>query len=101
MLPPLPDAIGSIKSGSGISGCKGALNSGTYGALTNCTVKVKPTTHDGQLQHIQVPIPNDYSCSDTVLTGCWFRVQVTFTPGVDVSDITTWEHATSTATRSA
>jgi Flp pilus assembly protein TadG len=90
VLPPI-DATGSVTSGSGMAGCKGALNSGTYSTLTNCSVAVKPTTHDGQLQHIQVPIPNDYSCADTVLTGCWFRVQVTFSSGTDVSDITTWD----------
>ena len=89
VLPPV-DALGSVKTASGIPGCRGALNTATYSSLTNCVVTVKPSTHDGQLQHMIVPIPNDYSCADTVFTGCWFRVQITFS-GPDVSDITTWD----------
>jgi hypothetical protein len=89
VLPPV-DALGSVKTASGIPGCRGALNTATYSSLTNCVVTVKPSTHDGQLQHMIVPIPNDYSCADTVFTGCWFRVQITFS-GSDVSDITTWD----------
>ena len=55
---------------------------------SNCTVTVRNETHDGQVEHIVIPIPNDYNCKATNLGGCWFSVQITF-PGT-VTDFTTW-----------
>ena len=46
------------------------------------------STHDGQLEHIVIPIPNDYNCNPATLGGCWFSVQITFTGSV--TDFTTW-----------
>jgi hypothetical protein len=83
------DSTGSIKSGSNIAGCKGALNGLNYTNLTNCTVPISNATHDGQLQHMIVPIPNDYNCDPATLGGCWFQVEVKFTG--NVTDFTTWD----------
>ncbi len=83
------DATGSIKASSNVPGCKGALNGGNYTSLSNCTVNVKNTTHDGQVQHMVIPLPNDYNCNPSTLGGCWFRVQITF--GGTVTDFTTWD----------
>lgn len=89
ILPP-PDSTGSVKSGVGGTppDCKHAKNKGAYTTATNCTVTVKNSTHDGQVEHIVIPIPNDYNCTATNLGGCWFSVQIQF-PG-SVTDFTTW-----------
>ncbi len=85
------DATGSIKATSNISNCKGALNNAPYTALTNCSVPIKNTTHNGQLQHVVIPLPNDYNCDPTTLGGCWFSVTITFSSGSVVTDFTTWD----------
>jgi Flp pilus assembly protein TadG len=89
IMPPT-DSTGTVKSGSGgvPPNCKHALNAGAYTVATNCTVTVKNTTHDGQVEHIVIPIPNDYNCDPATLGGCWFSVQITF-PST-VTDFTTW-----------
>jgi len=89
IMPPT-DATGSVKSGSGGTppNCKHAKNGGSYTTATNCTVTVKNSTHDGQVEHMVIPIPNDYNCNPATLGGCWFSVQITF-PGT-VTDFTTW-----------
>jgi hypothetical protein len=84
------DATGSIKSTPNIPGCKGAMNAGTtYTNLTNCTVTVKSSTHNGKLQKMIIPLPNDYSCNPATLGGCWFEVEITFSG--NVTDFTTWD----------
>ncbi|CUR53966.1 hypothetical protein NOCA2110021 [metagenome] len=85
------DATGSIKATSNVPGCKGALNNAVYTALTNCSITVKNTTHDGQIQHVIIPIPSDYNCNPTTLGGCWFSVTITFSAGTNVTDFTTWD----------
>ena len=84
------DSTGSVKSGPGSTppNCKHSLNEGAYSNATNCTVTVKGSTHDGQVEHIVIPIPNDYDCNPATLGGCWFSVQITF-PST-VTDFTTW-----------
>ena len=84
-----PDATGSIKSGANIANCKGAKNGAAYAAISNCTVPVTATSHNGQLQHMIAPIPNDYNCNPATLGGCWFQVEIKFTGAV--TDFTTWD----------
>ena len=85
------DATGSIKATSNISGCKGALNNNAYTSLTNCSVPVTASTHNGQLQHVVIPLPSDYNCNPTTLGGCWFSVTITFSSGSNLTDFTTWD----------
>jgi hypothetical protein len=92
ILPPA-DATGSVKSGPGGSppNCKHALNAAAYANADSCTVTVKNTTHDGQVEHIVIPIPSDYSCGTATplkLGDCWFSVQIHFPD--TVTDFTTW-----------
>jgi Flp pilus assembly protein TadG len=89
ILPPA-DATGSVKSGSGGTppGCKHAKNNGAFTSAASCKVNVKNSTHDGQVEHIVIPIPNDYNCNPATLGGCWFSVTITF-PST-VTDFTTW-----------
>lgn len=89
VLPP-GDATGAVRTAGGIPGCRGAMNDGGYAALTGCRVNVRSSTHNGQLQRIIIPLPNDYECDPATLGGCWFRVQVSFA-GSNVTDFTTWD----------
>ncbi len=85
------DATGSIRTTTAISGCRGAMDaSTTYTPLTDCTVNVKGTTHNGRLQKMAIPIPNDYSCDAAATGGCWFQVELRF-PNINVTDFTTWD----------
>lgn len=84
-----PDATGSLVSTGNVAGCQGALNNGSYGPLTACSVPVKGSTHNGQVQHMVIPIPPDYNCDPSTLGGCWFQVEITFTG--NVTDFTTWD----------
>ncbi len=89
IMPPT-DATGSVKSGPGGTppNCKHAKNTGAFTTAANCTVTVKNSTHDGQVEHIVIPIPNDYNCNPATLGGCWFSALVTFPDSV--TDFTTW-----------
>ena len=84
------DATGSIRSSSGVPGCRGTLNDGTYAALSGCKVSVRSSTHNGQVQRITIPLPKDYNCDPSTLGGCWFSVKVSFANS-DVTDFTTWD----------
>ncbi len=90
VLPPV-DATGTVASGSGIPGCKAGLNNlapASYTSLTGCSVAVTGSLTDGQVMHMVIPIPNDYSCNNSTLGGCWFRVQMAYSG--NVTDFTTW-----------
>lgn len=93
VLPP-PDATGSVKAGTGIPGCKAGKNDAlpsTYTALTGCQYRVQGTNTDGQLIHIVIPIPSDYTCGAATMNlgHCWFQVTLTGF-GTSVTDFTTW-----------
>lgn len=85
------DATGTGMSATTIAGCKTWLNDTTTktALASDCSAKVSPSINNGQLQHVLVPIPNDYTCDDTKLTGCWFKVTINFGSGT-VTDFTTW-----------
>lgn len=87
-----PDATGSIRSGPGgsVPGCRGALGDAAYTNLGACTVPVKASTHNGKIQQMVIPLPEDYSCSPATLGGCWFQVETNFS-GSNVTDFTTWD----------
>jgi hypothetical protein len=85
------DATGSIVSSSTIPDCKGALNDNSYTNLTGCSVTVKNTTHNGRVQHMIIPLPNDYDCSPATLGGCWFKIEVNFSGSPKITDFTTWD----------
>jgi Flp pilus assembly protein TadG len=89
---PPTDATGSVKTGSGGTppGCKHARDNDAYVAATDCKVTFNGGSHNGQLEHIVIPIPSDYACGHTplVLGDCWFSVQITFPKSV--TDFTTW-----------
>jgi Flp pilus assembly protein TadG len=84
---PPADATGSVRSG--LTGCTGALNDQDFTPITGCAARIAHSTHDGQVQRMRIPIPADYDCDETVLTGCWFKVQVK--QNGNITDFTTWD----------
>lgn len=91
VLPPA-DATGDVKATTGIPGCKVGKNDAApsaYTSLTGCQYSLNGSVTDGQLIHMVIPIPNNYSCNNAILTGCWFQVRLTFDTN-NVTDFTTW-----------
>jgi hypothetical protein len=90
VLPPT-DATGSIQTTPFPGSCSaqgGAAGAGTV--LTGCSTTFTRDTNDGRLETMTIPIPADYDCNYAANDGCWYQVQVTFPPGVPVTDTTTW-----------
>jgi hypothetical protein len=44
--------------------------------------------YNGRIDEFRIPVPADYSCTDTDPTGCWFKINLSF--GGRVQDTTTW-----------
>lgn len=70
----------------------------------NATLSVNPSTctlsnvistggFDGKLLTIDVPIPTNYTCDDSVPTGCWVKIKAAYPTGATVNDATTWSAA--------
>ena len=60
---------------------------------STCTISnvSSSTGFNGRIVTIDIPIPANYTCSDTLGTGCWIKVRAAFPSGV--SDTTTWAAA--------
>lgn len=69
--------------------CTAALNDDDFEELQGCQVGVTNSDNNGQVQRMRIPIPETYTCDDDVLTGCWFRVDISLNG--DISDFTTWD----------
>lgn len=89
IVPPA-DVTGSLKTASAIPGCRSAIDLGSYSSASNCTAQISSSSNDGQVEHLIVPIPSDYGCNSSTLSGCWFQVQITFPGAASVTDFTTW-----------
>ena len=60
--------------------------------LGDCTLRdiQSKKGYDGRLQRLEIPIPDNYSCDDASLAGCWFRMDFSYESGAEVQDTTTW-----------
>jgi hypothetical protein len=65
-------------------------NGGTLSVSSNCQLNnvSSGTGFNGRIVQVDVPIPDDYDCDDTLPTGCWTKVLADFPGGVN--DTTTW-----------
>jgi Flp pilus assembly protein TadG len=88
VIPPSDSNMGST-----IGNC--TANGYFNGNLSNCQISnISSTTGwNGRSQNINVPIPENYTCTTADPGGCWFRVVVDFGPGRSVNDSTTWTAA--------
>jgi Flp pilus assembly protein TadG len=77
------------------SGCSFARDDGTAmsTSASTCTITNVSSGNgfNGRSVNVDIPIPSDYTCNDTVGTGCWIKVRAAFPAGV--SDTTTWSAA--------
>lgn len=90
-----------VEYGSTFSGCKFELDSGK--PLTVVPSQCKVTNvystsannymFNGHEFIIDVPIPENYTCSDNTPTGCWIKMKVAYPNGAVVNDATTWSAA--------
>jgi Flp pilus assembly protein TadG len=82
---------------STFSGCSFARDGSSAGALvttpSTCTLSQVSAAngYQGKLVTIDVPIPQNYTCTETAATGCWIKVKANFPGGVN--DVTTWSAA--------
>ncbi len=67
-------------------------NRTTPTVLPTCTLSnvQSGNGYNGKLQRLEVPIPDNYACQDSALSGCWFRVNFTYAASALVQDTTTW-----------
>lgn len=85
-----PTEYGSTFSGCSFSKDDGGTMNTTPSTCTITNVS-SGTGFQGRSVNIDIPIPSDYTCNDTIGTGCWIKVRAAFPSGV--SDTTTWSAA--------
>ncbi len=85
VLPPPDSGI------TNFAGCKGfGPTGGTSGqALVNCAIPAN-SSYNGKWEQIAVPIPSNYTCDNTVTTGCWLRLSYDYGTGNQPTDTTSW-----------
>ncbi|MEI2637861.1 MAG: pilus assembly protein TadG-related protein [Microthrixaceae bacterium] len=93
-----PRGPGEYSESDVFSGCEFSKDSGTISGSdivgSSCTLKnVSNSKYNGREVIVDVPIPTDYTCADTVPTGCWIKIKASFPTGTTVNDITTWSAA--------
>jgi Flp pilus assembly protein TadG len=82
VLPPSENGVGAT-----FTGCTGT---GVVNApLPSCQIAVS-SAYNGKWQKIAVPIPSTYTCDDTLLTGCWTRLEFFYGNGSSPADTTSW-----------
>ncbi len=80
-----------ITASKGLTGCTGVNWTSTTETLSTCSKGgINSSTWNGKAYTIFVPIPNDYQCGYSTLSGCWFQLQVAFPTGTLLTDATTW-----------
>lgn len=68
-------------------------NGGSLSVSSNCQLNQVSSAKgfNGRIVTVDIPIPTDYTCDDTIATGCWAKVLADFPGGVN--DTTTWSAA--------
>lgn len=77
---------------STFSGCSFERNDGASLSTNSSTCTMTNVSSgngfNGRSVNVDIPIPDDYTCDQGELTGCWVKVQADFPGGVN--DTTTW-----------
>ncbi|WP_299052959.1 Tad domain-containing protein [uncultured Nocardioides sp.] len=88
VLPPV--RAGETTAPAPYDDCQEALNDEAFADTgVGCKVSVSNADHNGQVQRMSIPIPDDYTCKDSELTGCWFQVRIALNG--NITDFTTWD----------
>jgi Flp pilus assembly protein TadG len=91
IVPP-PDGKNGTKTLT-LSGCTIQVGSGHSFVATNGSTGCQETgvnsgDYNGKWVEIDVPIPGGYTCTTTVATNCWFKINYQFSGSID--DSTSW-----------
>jgi hypothetical protein len=82
---------------STFSGCTFTRNDGATLTTTPSTCTLSNVSSsggfDGKLITIDVPIPTNYTCTQSSSTGCWVKIKAQYPSGATVNDATTWSAA--------
>lgn len=88
ITPPV-DATGSATS------CSWSFNGGgpmPGGSVGGCTLSgINTANFGGGLVEVDIAVPGDYNCNFASTSGCWFRIQMSYTAGTQANDTTTWD----------
>jgi hypothetical protein len=58
---------------------------------STCTLtNMRSETHNGRMVRVTIPIPAGYTCDTSVDTGCWVKIDLTFSSTATPNDTTTW-----------
>ena len=86
IVPP-PDASTPFSS------CTISVDNGSPATFTssNCTITgMTSAVYNGRLVTASIPIPPAYNCDFASATGCWVKIQMTYSGGAQPNDTTTW-----------
>jgi Putative Flp pilus-assembly TadE/G-like len=83
--PAEPGAVGDA-----FSNCTGVRSTNAAVPLPTCSLTVNTSTHNGKWQSISVPIPANYSCTDSDTTRCWVRLRYVYGQNTNPNDVTAW-----------
>ena len=82
-----PDAVNS----SDFTNCTAVRSTNPAVTLPTCSLtNVTSSTHNGKWQSISVPIPANYSCTDTNDANCWVRLRYVYGSSTNPNDVTAW-----------
>ena len=76
-----------LAAGGPFSGCAGS--GPASGTLTGCSFTAT-SSFNGRWESLAVPIPANYSCTDSDYTQCWVRLQYNYGSSSQPTDVTSW-----------
>jgi hypothetical protein len=76
-----------LAAGGPFTGCVGT--GPASGTLTGCSF-IANSSFNGRWESLAVPIPANYSCTDSDYTQCWVRLQYNYGIGSLPTDVTSW-----------
>jgi Flp pilus assembly protein TadG len=85
VLPPDP-----VVNGTTLTTFTGCTGQGPATVQSSCRVDFGGS-FNGKWQTLKVPIPDTFSCAETVQLGCWVRLHLSYASGSSPHDATSWQ----------
>jgi len=76
-----------LAAGGPFTGCVGS--GPASGTLSGCSFTAS-SSFNSRWESVAVPIPANYSCTDSDYTQCWVRLQYNYGSGSQPTDVTSW-----------
>lgn len=84
----------TLASGDSIR-CSWSSNGGgplPGGSVSGCRLSsITNAAFNGRMVEVNIAVPGSYNCNYVDPAGCWFRLQMSYTPGTQANDTTTWD----------